>query len=115
MKDRQGVMRGKCNSCDECEEYIAPKEGARCEYCNHAPVEHVKIIKLGGCKKCGEDCTEYVSGRETCYTDCEYCGCKANEHQGAEKRKHDLYMYKCRHTGAHVEQSILIFHVNKQV
>ena len=83
--DRQGVMRGKCNCCDECEEYIPPKEGARCDYCNHTPVDHVKIIKLGACKTCGEECEEYLSAKTNCYTECQYCGCAAVLHEGAEK------------------------------
>ena len=27
-KDIQGVMRGKCNACSECEEYLAPVKDA---------------------------------------------------------------------------------------
>lgn len=91
MKDRQGIMRGKCNGCEECEEYIAPKEGARCDYCNHTPIDHVRIIKLGACKRCGpSECSEYVSGEKSSYTDCQYCGCKAMDHTGAEKRMHNF-------------------------
>ena len=85
MKDRQGVMRGKCNECDECKEYVNPDKGARCEYCDHTPTQHVAIIKLGSCK-CGE-CDEYLSDEDFSYTDCQYCGCKAMQHKGAEKRK----------------------------
>ena len=85
MKDRQGVLRGKCNECNECNEYVKPVEGARCDYCDHVPTQHVKIIKLGACK-CGE-CEEYESGEKFSYTDCQYCGCKPTEHEGAEKRE----------------------------
>ena len=95
MKDIQGIQRGKCNSC-ECEEYRPPPPSEessdkklvrlRCEYCNHTPVEHVKIIKLGACKKCGdENCTEYESEEPNSYTDCQYCGCEAKYHDGADK------------------------------
>lgn len=94
MKDIQGIQRGACNKC-ECEEYrwwcppadSSAGEGARlrCEYCNHTPVEHVRIIPLGACKKCGEDCEKYESETPNKYTDCQYCGCGAQHHQGAEK------------------------------
>ena len=60
----------------------------RCEYCNHTPVEHVKIIQLGACSKCkasGEDCEKYQSDDPNSYTDCAYCGCSASYHAGAEK------------------------------
>ena len=86
MKDIQGIQRGKCNSC-ECEEYRAPVESGRlrCEYCNHTPGEHVKIIELGACRSCGQDdCDKYVSEDPNSYTDCQYCGCSANSHAGAE-------------------------------
>ena len=83
MKDRQGVLRGKCSECNECNEYVKPVEGARCDYCDHVPTKHVEIIKLGTCK-CG-DCDEYLSEEKFSYTDCEYCGCKAADHKGAEK------------------------------
>ena len=84
-KDIQGVMRGKCNACSECEEYLAPVKdgGARCDYCNHTPTEHVKLIKLGACEQCG-DCEEYMSEKQNCYTKCEYCGCSAIKHKGSE-------------------------------
>ena len=88
MKDVQGIKRGKCNAC-ECEEYRTPPSDSpskfRCEYCNHTPVEHVKIIKLGKCK-CG-DCEKYQSEEENSYTECGYCGCEASDHAGAEKCK----------------------------
>ena len=75
----------------ECEEYRTvssdgPSGGGklRCEYCNHTPAEHVKIIDLGACSKCG-DCEKYESEELFSYTDCSYCGCGANYHAGAEK------------------------------
>ncbi len=90
MKDIQGVQRGKCNTC-ECEEYrTSPTQPGqlRCEYCNHTPGEHVKIIELGACSSCGkEHCDKYQSEDPNSYTDCEYCGCYAQLHAGADKRK----------------------------
>lgn len=92
MKDIQGIQRGKCNKC-ECEEYRSPPPDKstgkcvklRCEYCDHTPVEHVKMV-MGGCKKCGEDnCEKYESEDPNSYTDCQYCGCEAKHHVGAEK------------------------------
>ena len=89
MKDIQGVQRGKCNTC-ECEEYrTSPTQPGqlRCEYCNHTPGEHVRIIALGACSKCGKDeCNKYQSEDPNSYTDCEYCGCPAHTHAGADKR-----------------------------
>lgn len=94
MKDIQGIQRGKCNKC-ECVEYRPPPPppGAeahgkpvrlRCEYCDHTPVEHVKIIQLGECKQCGKDnCEKYESEDPNSYTDCQYCGCEAKHHAGA--------------------------------
>lgn len=94
MKDIQGVQRGKCNKC-ECEEYMCPPPGdkssggavrLRCEYCDHTPVDHVKIIPLGLCGKCGQDgCDKYESESPNYYSDCQYCGCAAQYHAGAEK------------------------------
>lgn len=86
MKDIQGVQRGKCNSC-ECEEFRASPnpQYIRCEYCNHTPGEHVKIVELGACQKCGQDnCDKYVSEDPNSYTDCQYCGCSASCHAGAD-------------------------------
>lgn len=96
MKDIQGIQRGECNNC-ECEEYRSPppektSDGVgvrlRCEYCNHTPAEHVRIIPLGACRQCraqGDSCEEYESESPNKYTDCQYCGCGAQHHDGAEK------------------------------
>ena len=88
MKDVQGVQRGSCNSC-ECIEYRAPEESGRfrCDYCNHTPAEHVRIVELGGCKKSDCDCDKYASEDPNSYTDCQYCGCPASQHEGAQARE----------------------------
>lgn len=97
MKDVQGINRGKCNQC-ECDEYRQPPPEQdsssvqhlrlRCEYCNHTPVEHVRLIELGGCTSCGPDnCDKYESEEKNSYTACGYCGCPAKCHSGAEKCK----------------------------
>lgn len=89
MKDVHGIQRGKCHSHScECEEYIAPSTSGklRCEYCNHTPVDHDKIVKLGKCNKCG-DCEAYESEDKNSCSDCQYCGCSSTDHEGAEKRK----------------------------
>lgn len=90
-KDVQGVLRGKCNEdyCD-CEEYYPPSDGKglKCEYCDHVPARHVRIIPLGPCRKCGKDeCDKYTPEKETSYSECQYCGCEASLHEGAEARK----------------------------
>ena len=95
MKDIQGIQRGECNKCEcDCDEYRSPPPDKdtgkhvklRCEYCDHTPVDHVKIIQLGGCNKCGEDnCDKYESEDPNSYTECQYCGCGAEHHAGAEK------------------------------
>ena len=97
MKDIQGIQRGKCNwSGCECEEYRTSPSGEssgasgryRCEYCDHPPVQHVKIIELGACKSCGKDnCEKYEFDDPNSYSNCAYCDCPANQHEGAEKRK----------------------------
>lgn len=95
MKDIQGIQRGRCNSpgC-ECEEYRTSPTGEssgasgrfRCEYCDHTPVQHVKIIELGACKACGKDnCEKYEFDDPNCYSNCAYCDCPASSHEGAEK------------------------------
>ena len=93
MKDRQGIVRGKCIAPQcECSEYMAPQDsrGARCEYCDHVPVKHVKIIELGACMKCKE-CDKYETEEPGSYSDCGYCECPAQYHQGAEKCK-DMFI-----------------------
>ena len=86
MKDKQGISRGKCTTpgC-ECSEYTAPQDtkGVRCDYCDHVPVKHLKIIKLGACS-CGE-CDNYESEDPWSYTKCGYCDCPAQRHKGAEQ------------------------------
>ena len=87
MKDRQGIIRGKCTTLGcECSEYMTPQDSnsARCEYCDHVPVKHVKMIKLGACLKCKE-CDEYATEEPGSYSNCGYCECPAQHHQGAEK------------------------------
>lgn len=87
MKDKQGVDRGKCTTpgC-ECGEYMAPQDskGARCDYCDHVPVKHLKMIKLGACSGCGE-CAGYESEDRASYPSCSYCDCPAQRHKGAEQ------------------------------
>ena len=103
MKDIQGVQRGKCNSPDcECEEYrTASSDGRaiggdstsrklRCEYCDHTPVQHVKIIELGECKTCGKDgYDKYEFEDPNSYSDCAYCGCGASQHAGGDTCESD--------------------------
>ena len=89
MKDVQGIQRGKCNSC-KCIEYRAPEDSGkyRCDYCNHTPGEHVEILELGACKTCGKSgCDRYSSEEPNSYTDCQYCGCPASQHEGSDARK----------------------------
>lgn len=104
MKDIQGIQRGKCNSC-ECEEYRAPAAPGqlRCEYCNHTPGEHVRMVELGACTKCGKDnCDKYVSEDPNSYTDCQYCGCGANHHEGAAACKlNSAQPLRCWHMHLH--------------
>ena len=96
MKDVQGIQRGKCNASGcECEEYrTSSGDGQsssasgkfRCEYCDHTPVQHVKIIELGECRSCGKDnCEKYEFEDPNSYQNCAYCDCPANAHAGAEK------------------------------
>ena len=39
MRDKQGVLRGRCTECS-CSEYITPQDKVRCQNCNHAPTKH---------------------------------------------------------------------------
>ena len=84
-KDRFGNKRGKCSLCEECYEYMPPADGATlaCEYCDHKPIYHEEVLKLGACT-CGK-CFEYISGQECQYTMCNYCDCSAEKHTGYEK------------------------------
>ena len=98
MKDKQGIIRGKCMipGC-ECNEYMAPQDtqSVRCGYCDHAPVKHLKMIKLGACS-CGE-CDSYESEDPWSYPMCGYCDCPAQRHKGAEQcnetLKHVVYLF----------------------
>lgn len=95
MKDRQGIIRGKCTAPEcECREYMTPvnSNGARCDYCDHVPVKHVKMITLGACLKCKE-CDKYETEEPGSYSNCGYCECPAQYHQGAEKCNNDTYVY----------------------
>jgi hypothetical protein len=38
----RSVLYGQCTQC-ECEEYVRPKEGARCEACDCAAMKHTKL------------------------------------------------------------------------
>ena len=39
MRDKQGVLRGRCTQCN-CAEYITPQDKVRCQNCNHVPAKH---------------------------------------------------------------------------
>ena len=93
MKDVQGSLRGKCNQpgCD-CKGYEIPgryTHHRRCEYCDHTPTQHVKIIELGECQEC--DCEKYEPEDPCSYTGCAFCGCSATRHSGAEECKSWLF------------------------
>lgn len=92
MKDKQAINRGNCTVPDcECTEYMKPQDtGVRCDYCDHAPVKHVKIIELGACTKCDE-CPSYESENAGSYSDCEYCECPAKCHEGGDKRNEIIH------------------------
>jgi ankyrin repeat protein len=38
-----GAQYGRCTKCDDCREYVRPKEGARCEVCDCAVLKHAKM------------------------------------------------------------------------
>eukprot|EP00731_Ephydatia_muelleri_P002148 Em0001g2148a len=83
--DVQGTVRGKCNKCSECKVFMVTSKGQiRCEYCDHTPTDHVRIIKLGACTSCN-DCKEYMPESPTEYSDCQYCGCSSACHKGADE------------------------------
>lgn len=88
MKDVQGVERGRCTACD-CKGFICETPKAvKCEYCDHAPGQHVRI-ELGECtnKLCvGGNCKKYMTeGSTTTETSaCAYCGCEASDHKAQE-------------------------------
>ena len=44
--DKRGVNRGACKECD-CDEYEPPPDmkNLKCEYCAHAPAQHVAARK----------------------------------------------------------------------
>ena len=91
MKDKHGVPRGHCKEMGcECLEYWLPPPdfaGGKhfCEYCNHLPGKHLRIVALGYCTGCGQDnCSEYEPEDEKSYSECQYCGCEASYHKGGE-------------------------------
>ena len=46
MKDKQGILRGRCTVCN-CTEYITPKDKLRCRTCNHVPAKHEDVGQIG--------------------------------------------------------------------
>ncbi|KAL3867173.1 hypothetical protein ACJMK2_044395, partial [Sinanodonta woodiana] len=98
-KDRQGIWRGKCNSCTECSGFTGD---ARCDYCNCAATQHLNLtqlpsknatpsppskgalnnangkdgrgVKRGKCSGCTE-CYEFRGDVR-----CDYCNCAATQH-----------------------------------
>ena len=89
MKDVQGEMRGKCNKC-ECKEFMSAEGRVRCEYCDHSPADHVRIIELGKClsPQCnGVNCKKYMPENDTEYSNCQYCECESKYHEGADQRE----------------------------
>ena len=45
MKDKQGILRGRCTVCS-CTEYVTPKDKLRCKNCNHVPTKH-EVVRVG--------------------------------------------------------------------
>mmetsp|Transcript_14240 Transcript_14240/g.19845 ORF Transcript_14240/g.19845 Transcript_14240/m.19845 type:complete len:409 (-) Transcript_14240:21-1247(-) len=41
--DAQGVKRGSCSSCKQCNEYVRPGNGHDCDYCGCKPVAHENL------------------------------------------------------------------------
>ena len=58
MKDKQGILRGRCTVCN-CTEYITPKDKLRCRTCNHVPAKHEDVGQLRG-QIHGKDITDAV-------------------------------------------------------
>lgn len=42
MKDKRGVLRGRCLKC-ECEEYDQPDQGNAYSYCRFTQVDHQEV------------------------------------------------------------------------
>ena len=51
MKDKQGVLRGKCTVCG-CTEYNSSNGKVRCEDCGHVPAKHEKITEASAENYC---------------------------------------------------------------
>ena len=45
MKDKRGVVRGRCLECD-CDEYETQNSIAACDYCGHAPGQHLQATAV---------------------------------------------------------------------
>jgi len=65
MKDMRGVERGKCTSCNECDEFAGQ---LRCDYCDCVAVKHVRVMdsyeKIQESKRAKVDSHENVMQRE---------------------------------------------------
>ena len=98
MKDVHGIERGKCTQC-ECNEFTCETPGrVRCEYCDHPPGRHVRIVELGEClnPECiesGGNCRKYEAEGIYAGSSCAYCGCEARSHKELSSRD----MRKCMH------------------
>lgn len=89
MKDRQGIIRGKCTSSGcQCAEYskLQDLSSVRCDHCGHSPVKHIEVFNngLGACVNC-TNCSSYESESGSNYSNCEYCECPAQYHKNTCK------------------------------
>mmetsp|Transcript_40373 Transcript_40373/g.101615 ORF Transcript_40373/g.101615 Transcript_40373/m.101615 type:complete len:440 (+) Transcript_40373:319-1638(+) len=50
MRDKFGKLRGRCNNCTECEEYVYLPDftGNSCDYCGCKPIQHEIVEEEGG-------------------------------------------------------------------
>ena len=94
MKDVCGVERGKCTAC-KCKAFTCMTPGGvRCEYCDHTPGQHVKIVELGEClsPRCsGGNCMKYMSESRAENSTCLYCGCEASDHKASHGQTRKCY------------------------
>ena len=77
-KDKQGHWRGKCTvqSCDCGSFLVEDATKVRCDYCDHVPVKHVKVLRSCTSEQCG--CQSYDEDDEE--GTCSYCGDSIKDH-----------------------------------
>jgi len=100
--DPRNIVRGKCKGCN-CNSYIKPASGMKCNTCRHTPLHHENIGVIGKCRmRACKTCSTFAPSEDP--NECVHCfhgmskhltGDNEQENESEEEEKKKIVKQTC--------------------